>query len=156
MDPANSRRRKGPTAASRLNQSKMKKRIHNKKSLEPYRKKLRHHGTTAEAYLWTHLQQKKLEGRKFRRQHSILNFIVDFYCAEERLVIELDGLYHMNPTNEEKDTIRTKKLEEVGMRVIRFENRSVFENLEWVLEEIKKHFKNDGSPRLRSRGSTPP
>ena len=134
----------------------MKRRIHNKKSLEPYRKKLRHHGTTAEAYLWTHLQQKKLEGRKFRRQHSILNYIVDFYCAEERLVIELDGLYHMNPTNEEKDTIRTKKLEEVGMRVIRFENRSVFENLEWVLEEIKRHFKSDGSPRLRSRGSTPP
>ena len=120
---------------------KMKRRIHNKKSLEPYRKKLRHQGTTAEAYLWTHLQQKKLEGRKFRRQHSILIFIVDFYCAEERLVIELDGQYHMNPTAEEKDTARTKKLEELNIRVIRFENRSVFDNLDWVLEEIKRYFK---------------
>jgi|26BtaG_2_1085354.scaffolds.fasta_scaffold19543_2 very-short-patch-repair endonuclease len=134
----------------------MKRRIHNKKSLEPYRKKLRGNGTSAEAYLWTHLQQKKLEGRKFRRQHSVLNFIVDFYCAKERLVVELDGQYHMNPTNEEKDAVRTKKLEEMGLKVIRFENRSVFENLEWVLEEIKRHFKSDGSPRLRSRGSTPP
>ncbi len=86
----------------------MKRKIHNRKSLEPYRKKLRHHGTTAEAYLWTHLQQKKLEGRKFRRQHSILNFIVDFYCAEERLVIELDGQGHMNPTAEEKDALEQR------------------------------------------------
>ena len=134
----------------------MKRRIHNRKPLEPYRKKLRHHGTTAEAYLWTHLQQKKLQGRKFRRQHSILNFIVDFYCAKEKLVIELDGQYHMNPTAEEKDAIRTKKLEDLGMKVVRFENKMVFENLGWVLEEIKKHFRNDGPPRLRSRGSTPP
>ena len=134
----------------------MKRRIHNRKPLEPYRKKLRHHGTTAEAYLWTHLQQKKLQGRKFRRQHSILNFIVDFYCAKEKLVIELDGQYHMNPTAEEKDAIRTKKLEDLGMKVVRFENKMVFENLGWVLEEIKKNFRNDGPPRLRSRGSTPP
>ncbi|MCC8359724.1 endonuclease domain-containing protein [Salinimicrobium sediminilitoris] len=133
----------------------MKKKIHNRKPLEPYRKKLRHHGTTAEAYLWMHLQKKKLEGRKFRRQHSILNFIVDFYCAEERLVIELDGQYHMNPTNQEKDSVRTKRLEELNMRVLRFENKTVFDNLEWVLEEIKKNFRN-GPPRLRSRGSTPP
>ncbi|WP_051286323.1 endonuclease domain-containing protein [Salinimicrobium terrae] len=132
----------------------MKRRIHNRKRLEPYRKKLRHHGTTAEAYLWKHLQQKKLDGRKFRRQHSVLNFIVDFYCAEERLVIELDGLYHMNPTNEEKDALRTRKLEELNLKVIRFENRTVFENLDWVLEEIKRHF-GSGPPRLRSRGSTP-
>ena len=119
----------------------MKRKIHNRKNLEPYRKKLRHHGTTAEAFLWTHLQQKKLEGRKFRRQHSILNFIVDFYCAEEMLIIELDGQYHMNPTNEEKDAARTKKLEELNLKVIRFENKSVFDNLDWVLEEIKRNFK---------------
>ena len=134
----------------------MKRRIHNRKPLEPYRKKLRHHGTTAEAYLWTHLQQKKLEGRKFRRQHSILNFIVDFYCAEERLVIELDGQGHMNPTAEEKDALRTKRLEELNIKVVRFENKTVFDNLDWVLEEIKRNFRSDGPPRLRSRGSTPP
>ena len=128
----------------------MKRKIHNRKSLEPYRKKLRHHGTTAEAFLWTHLQQKKLEGRKFRRQHSILNFIVDFYCAEERLVIELDGEYHMNPTAEEKDAVRTKMLEELNMKVLRFENKTVFDNLDWVLEEIKRNFKPPRPP------ATPP
>jgi len=125
----------------------MKRKIHNRKPLEPYRKKLRGHGTSAEAFLWTFLQQKKLAGRKFRRQHSILNFIVDFYCAEERLVIELDGQYHMNPTAEEKDAIRTKKLEELNMKVLRFENKTVFDNLEWVLEEIKRNFRSDGPPR---------
>ena len=119
----------------------MKRIIHNKKELEAFRKKLRSHGTSAEAFLWNYLQQKKLEGRKFRRQHSITNFIVDFYCAEERLIIELDGQYHMNSTAEEKDAARTKKLEELGFRVIRFENRSVFDNLDWVLGEIKNNFK---------------
>ena len=121
----------------------MKRKIHNKKELEAFRKKLRSHGTSAEAYLWTHLQQRKLEGRKFRRQHSIANFIVDFYCAEEKLIIELDGLYHMNPTAEEKDGRRTKILEGLGFRLIRFENRSMFENLDWVLGEIKNNFKKN-------------
>ena len=131
----------------------MKKKIHNKKELENFRKKLRTRGTSAEAYLWTYLQQKKLNGRKFRRQHSLTNFIVDFYCAEERLIIELDGQVHMNPTAEEKDAVRTKKLEEMGFRVIRFENRSVFDNLDWVLEEIKKNFRTEGPPRP---SDTPP
>ena len=121
----------------------MKRKIHNKKELEAFRKKLRSQGTSAEAYLWTHLQQRKLAGRKFRRQHSIANFIVDFYCAEEKLVIELDGLYHMTPTAEEKDAARTEKIEELGFQVIRFENRSVFENLDWVLGEIKNNFKKN-------------
>ncbi|MGB7843954.1 MAG: endonuclease domain-containing protein [Salinimicrobium sp.] len=119
----------------------MKKQIHNKKSLEPYRKRLRSHGTSAEAFLWKYLQQKKLEGRKFRRQHSILNFIVDFYCPEEKLIIELDGQGHMNPAAEEKDRKRTVILEDFGFTVIRFENKSVFDNLDWVLGEIKRNFK---------------
>ncbi len=133
----------------------MKKRTHNKKSLEPYRKKLRQHGTAAEAYLWIHLQQKKLEGRKFRRQHSMKNFIVDFYCAEEKLIIELDGQGHFNSVAEEKDAKRTEILEGLGFRVIRFENRTVFDNLEWVLEEIRKNFRNNGPPRPPA-ADTPP
>ena len=131
----------------------MKKKIHNKKSLEPYRKKLRNQGTSAEAFLWKYLQQKKLEGRKFRRQHSILNFIVDFYCPEEKLIIELDGQGHMNLTAEEKDRKRTAMLENIGFKVIRFENKSVFENLDWVLGEIKNNFRDDGPPRP---SDTPP
>ena len=128
----------------------MKKKIHNKKHLENFRKKLRNHGTSAEAYLWKHLQHRKLDGRKFRRQHSIENFIADFYCPEEKLIIELDGQVHMNAVAEEKDLKRTAILEDLGFKVIRFENRSVFENLDWVLEEIRSNF---GPPRP---ADTPP
>ena len=68
-------------------------------------------------------------------------------------MIELDGQYHMNPTNQEKDAARTKKLEELNLRVIRFENRSVFDNLDGVLGEIKRHFRSEGPPRP---ADTPP
>ena len=119
----------------------MNKKIHNRKYLEPYRKELRKNLTSAEAYLWKQLQQRKLEGRKFRRQHSIENFIADFYCPEERLIIELDGQVHFNSIAQEKDENRTKILENLGFRVIRFENKMVFDNLQSVLQEIKDNFK---------------
>lgn len=64
---------------------------HDKPTLRNNRKELRQNLTSAEAFLWKHLQNKKFEGRKFRRQHSIDNFIVDFYCTSEKLIIELDG-----------------------------------------------------------------
>ena len=66
------------------------------------------------------LQKRQLKGRKFRRQHSIENFIVDFYCPEEKLIIELDGEIHKNATAEEKDRKRDKRLEELGFKIIRF------------------------------------
>jgi very-short-patch-repair endonuclease len=71
-----------------------KQRIHNRVELKPFRKKLRNNSTSAEATLWTYLKNRQLEGRKFRRQHSIGNYIADFYCPEEQLVIELDGEGH--------------------------------------------------------------
>ena len=74
-------------------------------------------------------------------------FHCGFLLRRRKMVIELDGQYHMNPTNEEKDAARTKKLEELNLKVIRFENRSVFDNLDWVLEEIKKNFRRDEPPR---------
>lgn len=119
----------------------MKKRIHNKKVLEPFRKDLRNHGTSAEAFLWQYLQHRKLEGRKFRRQHSIANFIVDFYCPGEKLIIELDGQVHFNPVAQEKDRKRTEILKSFGFKVIRFENRMVFDHLDVVLQGIKDNFK---------------
>ncbi len=118
----------------------MKKRIHNRKELEQFRKKLRKNLTPAEAFLWRHLKTKKLQGRRFNRQHSIKNYIVDFYCASEKLVIELDGAIHNTPHAQEYDAKRTKILNELGYTVIRFENKMVFENLESVLSEISEHF----------------
>ncbi|SKB48418.1 Very-short-patch-repair endonuclease [Salegentibacter holothuriorum] len=104
----------------------MKKPSHNrKKYLGPFRKALSNNLTPAEAFLWKQLQRRKFKGRKSRRQYSIENFIVDFYCAEEQLIIELDGEVHKNPLAEEKDEKRNKKLEDWGFKVIRFENRMV-------------------------------
>ena len=119
----------------------MKKKIHNKSQLKVYRKELRKHLTPAEAFLWKHINNKKLEGRKFRRQHSIGHYIVDFYCAEEQLVIELDGEVHMNATAAEYDLKRTNYFESLGLKVIRFENKMVFDFLPSVLSEIIDNFK---------------
>lgn len=96
--------------------------------------------TPAEAFLWSHLKCRQLAGRRFNRQFSIENYIVDFYCHQERLVIELDGQVHMNPTALEKDRIRTERLNDLGYIVIRFENFMVFEHLSFVLDEIEEHF----------------
>jgi len=121
---------------------KYKKR-HDRPESKANRKSLRENLTPAEAYLWKQLQRKKLEGKKFRRQHSIDQYIVDFYCAEEALIIELDGNAHMNPTAEEYDEKRSKHLENYGFKILRFENKMVFENLTSVLMEIKANFKNE-------------
>lgn len=97
--------------------------------------------TSAEAFLWTCLKARKLNGRRFTRQHSIGNYIVDFYCASEKLIIELDGEVHLNSTAEEKDMKRTEYLEALGFKVIRFENKMVFDALPSVLMEITDNFK---------------
>ncbi len=114
--------------------------MHNKKELESFRKELRNNATPAEAFLWKYLSNKKAEGRKFRRQHSINNYIVDFFCPSERLIIELDGSGHLSPNGEEKDARRTAYLEGLDYKIIRFENKMVFENLALVLMEIKDNF----------------
>lgn len=116
--------------------------IHNYKYLEARRKELRKNLTSAEATLWKHLQRKQLGNHKFRRQHSIENFIVDFYCPKEKLIIELDGAYHLDFAQQNYDLERTNRLETLGFTVIRFENKLIFESLEFVLEEISLHFKN--------------
>lgn len=114
--------------------------IHTRKELKEYRKFLRENMTLAEAFLWNFLKAKKLEGKRFTRQHSIGNYIVDFYCASEKLIVELDGQVHLNSTIEEKDLKRTRYLESLGFNVIRFENKMVFDFLPTVLKEIKDNF----------------
>ncbi|AXP80804.1 hypothetical protein CJ739_1718 [Mariniflexile rhizosphaerae] len=120
----------------------MTQNIHNLKYLEERRKALRKNSTSAEATLWKHLQKSQLNNKKFRRQQSIKNFIVDFYCPKEKLIIELDGAYHLDFAQQQYDLERTKQLESLGLKVIRFENKLVFENLAEVLNEIVSHFKS--------------
>jgi very-short-patch-repair endonuclease len=83
------------------------------------------------------LRGSQLAGKKFRRQHSIGPFVVDFYCPECRLAVELDGEGHLSITGAEADQRRTDFLERFHVTVIRFENRDVFENLEGVLDTIR-------------------
>ena len=116
-------------------------RTFNRRNLKTKRKHLRNNPTQAEAFLWGYLKDSQLEGRKFRRQSSIKSFIVDFYCPEEKLVIELDGDFHFDEKAIKDDERRTQKLETEGLRVIRFENQEVLLNLEAVLLKIKSHFK---------------
>jgi len=114
---------------------------HNKKTLKEIRKYLRNHGTPAEAYLWKYLQHSKLDGRKFRRQHSVGNYVVDFFCFQEMLAVELDGELHNQSI--EEDVLRDNILKAEGIIVLRFENRFVFEHTDFVLEEIKNNFKSN-------------
>ncbi|WP_086475559.1 endonuclease domain-containing protein [Arenibacter amylolyticus] len=115
--------------------------IHNRKELIKSRKDLRMNLTPAEAFLWKYLRAKKLDGKNFVKQHSIGNYIVDFYLASDKLIIELDGEVHQNSTAWEYDERRTAYLSGLGFTVIRFENKMVFDNLESVLKEIRMNFK---------------
>ncbi|WP_424655684.1 DUF559 domain-containing protein, partial [Capnocytophaga leadbetteri] len=99
-------------------------------------KRMRKEPTNAEAALWELLRDKKL-GDKFRRQHLIDDFIVDFVCLSKNLVIEVDGGYHNDPTQKEYDQQRTLYLNEKGFKVIRFTNEEVLGNTEAVLTKIK-------------------
>lgn len=119
--------------------------IKNVAYLESRRKNLRQNLTPAEAALWSLLQANKFKGKRFRRQHSIENYIVDFYCPSEKLIIELDGQVHNNVIAGMNDEERDERLKSLGYKILRFENKLVFEHTEWVLGEIEKQFGNGAS-----------
>jgi len=114
--------------------------IYNKLEYKKFRQELRKNLTTAEIKLWKCLQNSQLEGRKFRRQHSIGNYIVDFYCPKEKLAIELNGNVHLNANNEQYDVNRDNYLKTLGIKVLRFENDDIFNKTEIVIENIKSNF----------------
>ena len=95
--------------------------------------------TKAEVKLWNYLSKKQLKEIRFRRQHPISRFIVDFYCHSLKLVIEIDGNVHQQKIQQERDENRTFELEELGITVIRFENQMVLTNISKVLKEIEKY-----------------
>lgn len=90
--------------------------------------------TEAERFLWQHIRKKQLHGYRFRRQHPIGRYIVDFICLEARLVIELDGGQHQDQAN--SDQYRDNWLFEHGFHVLRFWNNQIFIEIEAVLETI--------------------
>jgi very-short-patch-repair endonuclease len=114
--------------------------LFNRKGLKSFRLSLRKRSTSAEAALWEMLKSKQLDGRKFRRQYSISSYIVDFCCPSEKLVIELDGDSHGEYHKIQDDENRDKYIESLGFTVLRFENRFVFREPEYVKSEIRKVF----------------
>ena len=100
---------------------------------------LRKHMTEAEKLLWKELKANKLDGYKFRRQHPIGRFIVDFYCHKARLVIELDGEIHQKTEIAENDREREKELTYLGLKIIRFSNNDVLNILQNTLHEIRRN-----------------
>jgi very-short-patch-repair endonuclease len=98
--------------------------------------------TQAEIYLWKRLQGKQINNAQFNRQKIIGNYIVDFYCAKARVVVELDGGQHYSVIGQIKDKKRDDFLKEQGLRVLRFSDREVFENLEGILIRILEYTKS--------------
>jgi very-short-patch-repair endonuclease len=112
--------------------------LFNRKVFKSFRSSLRSGSTSAEAALWELLKSKNLEGRKFRRQYSIGCYIVDFCCPSEKLIIELDGDPHGEYHKIQEDEKRDKYIQSLGFTVLRFENRFVFQEPEYLKNEIRK------------------
>jgi ATP-dependent Lhr-like helicase len=107
-------------------------------------KRMRQLPTEAENVLWQHLGRKSL-GHRFRRQHLIGNYIVDFVCLEKNLIVEVDGEYHHTPEQQTLDRERTFDLNEQGYRVIRFTNGEVLSNIDRILQKINLFLLNEQS-----------
>lgn len=123
--------------------------LHNRKYLKTYRRELRSNLTISEARLWKALKSSQLDGRKFRRQHSIGNYIVDFYCPSEKLVIEVDVGYHNDESVQIADAKRDAHLKSLGISVLRIKNESVQHQLGMVLEAIRAEFCTTPAPPQR-------
>jgi very-short-patch-repair endonuclease len=100
-------------------------------------KELRKNPTRSEEILWSYLRRRKLKKMYFRRQHPYGIYILDFYCFEANLAIEVDGGIHLNQV--EYDNERTKYLESSGLTVLRFNNEDIENDIKTVIEEINKY-----------------
>ena len=99
---------------------------------------LRKNTTETEQLLWARISKKQLDGLHFRRQHPIGKFIVDFYCHEKLLVIELDGGVHNKAEIAERDEGREIELSKKGLKIIRFTNEEVLSNVDFIVSKIKE------------------
>ena len=122
--------------------------FHNRPILKERRKKLRNNATPAEQQLWSMLKHSNLGGYKFRRQHSVGPYILDFYCPSEKLALELDGDSHFTEEAIVYDQERTAYLNALGTTVLRFLNTDLYENGEAVCERILLEIKGKTQPPL--------
>ena len=110
-------------------------RTHNLQNLKEFRRDLRNHSTVAEMFLWNKLKGRQVEGLLFRRQFSVGGYILDFYCPELHLAIELDGEVHNQQIDYDKQRSR-ELLEQHNIKVLRYENHWVYDHLQYIYDDI--------------------
>ena len=106
------------------------------------RQSLRKNMTTPEILIWQKIRDRQLFNYKFRRQYSVDLYVVDFYCAEKKLAIEIDGDTHYTDDAKIYDKLRSEFIQTRGIKIIRFTNREVMKNIIGVLEEISRNLNN--------------
>ena len=131
----------GENGRKGLNTSYISKR-HNQQEQTLLRKTLRNHATAPEALLWMKLKGKQIDGLKFRRQFGVGPYVIDFYCPELRLGIELDGEIHNRFDTEMHDNIRTAFLRENRITLLRYKNEVVYQNVDAIVEDIRQFHRN--------------
>ena len=120
--------------------------INNKQPLLQNRRYLRKNMTKEELILWSVIKNRKLLGFKFRRQHSVGNYILDFYCPERKLAIELDGNQHYDKDSIEYDNYRDEFCKSIGIYTLRFSNFEIRRNLNVVLLKITDTLEESTTP----------
>ena len=130
-------------------------RIYNQLKLKPLQRKLRKNSTDVERLVWNLVRNRQIEGLKFFRQYGAGTYILDFYCPQLKLAIEIDGGQH--DENSEKDSERTQYLNSLGIEVLRFWNNDVLQNIEGVYENtISKIKQLTLTLSLKKRGNLSP
>ena len=120
--------------------------LYNEQKFRERRKGLRRSKTDAEKLLWNKLRGRQISGLKFYRQFSVGAYILDFFCPQIKLAVELDGGQHAEEENMEYDAIRTDYLKGIGIEVLRFWNNEVMKNIEGVLQVIEERTNSSQPP----------
>ena len=110
--------------------------IYNKNSQKLNRQNLRRQMPKAEVVLWNRLRRRQIAGVKFRRQYSVARFVLDFYCPELKLAIEIDGPTHYSAEAKDYDRFRQRSIEGLDIQFLRFTNRDIYQNIDSVIRTI--------------------
>jgi very-short-patch-repair endonuclease len=124
----------------------MRIRRDNNRRLIGFARQMRKSATDSEAKLWSILRGSTLNGHKFRRQYPIGGYIVDFYCVRRRLAVELDGGQHFDPDAIDYDRKRSARLNQLGVRVVRYSDYDLLKDPNIVAEEILRLLEEEPSP----------
>jgi len=113
--------------------------LYNLEILKSRRRVLRRNPPSPEIIVWNTVRNRQIDGCKFKRQYSVGRFVIDFFCPELKLAVEIDGDTHYKESEQEKDRHRQQYLEKLGIKFLRFTNQDINENLNGVVERIREY-----------------